>query len=193
MSDWEAWNPGWTYYVGPIWVNGIQSELNEIPDVRFVDPANSSTLWDPTDSSNLCLNEDPACTVGLACPAGAEACKVRWNKIETRFGHAMDHHHVYRVYLYARLKQDPSVDTPRCGTRRLLVPGSPTANAQTTVSSTKDPVTAGALDLSTPANLPAGCIVEEWVASVVSEVQRHVGGGVTLYKHSRAAISPGRP
>ena len=168
MDDWDEFertpDPSWTYYVGPIWVNDKESQVNEMPGVKFVDPANGNT----------------------ACPAGAEACKVRWNTVKS-FGKPIGHH-IYRIYLFARLEQDPSVDTVRCGTRLLLVPGSPTNNEQTTVSSTQEPVTAGALDLSTPANLPTGCRVEQWVASVVPELQRTVGVGVTLYKHGGAAL-----
>ena len=72
----------------------------------------------------------------------------------------------------------------RCGTRRLLVPGAQNHNVQTIVSFNQEPVTAGALDLSTPANLPAGCRVEEWVASVVPRVQRG-----SLLKDAAAALA----
>ena len=109
------------------------------------------------------------------CAPSATACRVSFNHIETRFGLDVDFAGVYWVYLWADFKQDPENDTATCETRSRMV-------NEHNLKPNEDPWTKSSLSLSTP--VPAGCIIEQWVAAVVA-----VDSG---NKHSGAALSKPR-
>ncbi len=138
-------------------------------------------MIDPNDPSRLAARYiDPPTPGGVRfvdsvsnadCAAGATACRIGWNHIDSFAG-------IYRIYLWADLEQDPANDTV-CDTRskliRTLGPGKP-----------QDlPITAGTVSFATPSDLPAGCKVEEWVASVVAETNDTALGT----KHSGSALA----
>ena len=164
MDDWDEIertpDPGWTYFDGLIWVDRIPVDIDETPGVRFVD----------------------ADDVNADCASSATACRIRWNHIKTRFGEAVNFDGVYRIYLWADLKADPAVDTAVCELRSKLV------SRDRRGKPNEDPWTNFTFNLTTPAGLPAGCVVDEWVVAVVPELSFN-RNRVTVHKVGGAALA----
>ena len=92
------------------------------------------------------------------CPAGATSCKISWERHPGLVGSNL----VFHIYWFADLEQDPANDTATCETRSMLLTDRPLLGKPQDALVTK-----GAVSLNTPSDLPAGCRVEEWVASVL--------------------------
>ena len=94
--------------------------------------------------------------------------------------------HVYKTFLWAELEQDPE-STATCGTRRHLE-----ETIQGVWDNThfgRDPNLEASHDvsLSTPSNLPSGCVVKSWVAAVVLDRgsdRSHSGSTVAFHEPS---------
>ena len=160
-----------------------RAEVNNPPrprNVRFVDTAN-------TDND---------------CAAGATSCKIRWEHpipgtdehtgvareahfdayCTDRFPDAtseeqadclasvefLKKHHLYRIYLFADLNRSST-----CTTRSIKVENLMEDPAN-------DYVTVGTASFETPSNLPAGCTVKNWVASVSFSNDGNKVSGSTL-------------
>ncbi len=83
----------------------------------------------------------------------------------------------FRIFLFADLEQDPADTANTCTARNVVVrkfSGQSNSTTQVPVS------------IDTPGNLPSGCRVEQWVASLVAET---TAGGIVGIKVSRAGVA----
>ena len=141
-------------------------------------------LTDPWPPTNVRIVDDD--NTDIDCPAGATSCKIRWDRAPVSVAH------LYQIYWFADLEQDPENDTVKCETSSIQVKKYPGHRHVDTLPNppgwtSGDPVslaTLGDVSLHTPSNVPAGCRVAEWVAavSVTADRSDKVSGSAVAFR-----------